>query len=85
MTNQKPFSINETTNKKGSSKSGMPINDEGICAACEYSFKKNKNIDWQLREEKLLKMLEKIRRMMEGMTALFLEVEVKTVELKHIY
>ncbi len=62
MTNQKPFSINETTNKKGSGKSGMPINDEGFCAACEYSFKKNKNIDWQLREEKLLKMLEKIRR-----------------------
>ena len=25
---------------KGSGKSGMPINDEGICAACEYSFKK---------------------------------------------
>ena len=36
MTNQKPFSINETTNKKGSGKSGMPINDEGFCAACEY-------------------------------------------------
>ena len=47
----KTFFNNETTNKKGSSKSGMPINDEGICAACEYSFKKNKNIDWQLREE----------------------------------
>ena len=60
MTNQKPFSINETTNSKGSKKLGMPINKDFICAACEYSFRKKEIIDWDDREQKLLKMLEKV-------------------------
>ena len=32
MTNQKPHSINETNNKKGSLKKGLDFNDDGVCA-----------------------------------------------------
>ena len=62
MTNQKPLSVNESKNKRGSKKSGMPIENDGLCAACHYSTKKDLNIDWDIREKKLLKMLDKYRR-----------------------
>lgn len=62
MNNQKPFSINETKNKKGSGKKGLYINEKGKCAACIYNEKKNKDIDWQERENKLKDMLEKFRK-----------------------
>ena len=40
LTNQKPFSVNETKNSKGSKKSGLQFKN-GICAACQYSERKN--------------------------------------------
>jgi N-acetyl sugar amidotransferase len=61
MTNQKPHSINETNNKKDSLKKGLDFNDDGVCAACQYAIKK-KNIDWDLREKKLIKLLKKYRK-----------------------
>ena len=59
MTNQKPFSVNETKNYPKLKKLGMPIYKNGLCAACVYSLKKNKQIDWEKREKLLIKMLEK--------------------------
>ena len=42
MTNQKPFSINETKNKVGSGKQGLHIHSNGLCSACHYAKSKNK-------------------------------------------
>ncbi len=62
MTNQKPHSVNETTNKAGSDKKGMTIHEDGLCDACHYSKKKDDGIDWEEREAMLLKTLEQFRR-----------------------
>ena len=51
MTNQKPFSINETKNKiSNQKKSTLHFSDDGICAACK-SIEAKKNIDWDFREK----------------------------------
>ena len=61
LTNQKPFSVNESKSKKGSGKKGLLI-DDGLCAACKYSGDKDKNIDWTARGEMLEAMLSKYRK-----------------------
>ena len=50
LTNQKPHSINESTNKIGSKKKYLKIHKDGICDACKYSEKKSNIINWQKRE-----------------------------------
>ncbi len=62
MHNQKPFSVNEVGNKIGMNKQGMKVNDDGLCAACEYSKSKDKLIDWATREQKLIELLDKFRK-----------------------
>ena len=62
MTNQKPFSVNESKNNPKQKKLGMAIYDNGLCAACTYSLKKDKEINWKKREKLLIKMLDKYRR-----------------------
>jgi len=62
MTNQKPYSLNETRNNKNSKKKGLDFNEEGICYACLYHETKEKKIDWIKREKELLKLLEKYRK-----------------------
>lgn len=61
LTNQKPFSVNESKSKKGSNKKGLVFKN-GICAACQYSKEKDNDIDWERREKMLKKMLSKFRR-----------------------
>ena len=62
LTNQKPFSVNETKNFKGSKKSGLQFVN-GICAACQYSESKNNGeIDWKRRESLLKNLLDKYRK-----------------------
>ncbi len=61
MTNQKPFSINESKNTKDSKKSGLLFNEDNICYACLYNEKK-KSINWEEREDKLKNMLSQYRR-----------------------
>ena len=61
MHNQKPFSINEAVNKAGKAKTGMPINENGLCAACEHNSVKQEN-DWGEREQKLIEKLNKFRK-----------------------
>ena len=62
MTNQKPYSLNETKNSKDSEKKGLDFNEKGICSACTYHEMKEKKINWKLRENELLKLLDKYRK-----------------------
>ncbi len=62
LTNQKPFSVNETKNSKGSQKNSLQFNEEGICLACQYSEKKKKIINWDEREKLLRELLNNHRR-----------------------
>ena len=62
MTNQKPFSVNESKNTPKQKKLGMTIHKNGLWSACDYSLKKDKEIDWDNREKLLINMLEKYRK-----------------------
>ena len=62
LTNQKPHSINESTNKVGARKKYLVIHSDGICDACKYSEKKNVKINWTQREKELKKILNKYRK-----------------------
>lgn len=62
MHNQKPYSMNETKHTPATVKETLSIDDDGVCVACRYAEEKDKGIDWEEREKKLLKMLEKYRR-----------------------
>lgn len=62
MHNQKPYSVNETTHTKDSQKSVLNISDDGVCEACRYAIEKDQHIDWNQREQQLLKILDKYRR-----------------------
>lgn len=60
ISNQRPNSVVEFKNKSNQKK-GIFFNHEGICQACEYSELKS-NINWELREKNLLKLLSKYRK-----------------------
>ena len=61
MSNQRPQSVVEFKNSDNQ-KFGLKIDkNSNICDACKYNETK-KNIDWENREEKLLKLLEKHRK-----------------------
>jgi N-acetyl sugar amidotransferase len=62
MSNQRPASIPEfkhTSERRGSKY--LHINEEGICDACQQNLIKAK-IDWKVREEELLVLLDRYRR-----------------------
>ena len=61
ISNQRPSSTVEFKSSGGESKSGISINDNGICDACSYNKKKSE-INWKEREKQLLKFLEKYRK-----------------------
>jgi N-acetyl sugar amidotransferase len=61
MSNQRPASSIEfkhTTDKKHVT---LHFDDEGVCDACRFAEQKEK-IDWEKREEELLRLLDKYRR-----------------------
>ena len=59
MSNQKPNAVVEI-GSKNTQRTGMKIEEDGICDACKYNEIKN-NIDWDEREKRLLKILDKYR------------------------
>jgi len=59
ISNQKPNPVVEFKNNNNLKK-GTNIDNSGICNACRYHELK-KNIDWDERENKLLKILDKYR------------------------
>ena len=61
MSNQRPTSAIEVKHTKYSKKTTMNFDDEGICAACRTAEMKE-NIDWGMREEELISLLDKHRK-----------------------
>jgi N-acetyl sugar amidotransferase len=61
MSNQRPTSAVEFKHTIQSKKETLHIDEEGICDACRHAEAKE-NIDWEQREEELLKLLDKHRR-----------------------
>ncbi len=62
MSNQRPASIPEfrhTHDRRGARY--LRIDEAGVCDACRYAEKKER-IDWDAREQELLRLLEKHRR-----------------------
>jgi len=60
MSNQRPASAVEFKHTIDSKKTTMHIDKEGVCDACRIAEQKVK-IDWNQREEELLKLLDKYR------------------------
>ena len=61
MSNQRPTSAVEFKHTKESKKTTMNFDDDGICDACRTAEIKD-NIDWGMREEELVKLLDKHRK-----------------------
>ena len=61
MSNQRPSSTQETKHTRTQKHSTMSINEDGICDACQFAEQKE-SIDWEQREEELLRLLDKHRR-----------------------
>lgn len=61
MSNQRPTSAIEFKHTKDSKKTTMNFDEEGVCDACRMAEIKD-NIDWGLREEELINLLNKHRK-----------------------
>jgi N-acetyl sugar amidotransferase len=62
ISNQRPRSTVEFQNKPTDIKETIAFGTDGICEACKFNDEKNNNIDWDSREEELLRVLDKHRR-----------------------
>lgn len=60
MSNQRPASAVEFKHTIDSKKTTMNFDEEGVCDACKMADEKEK-INWEKREEELLKLLDKHR------------------------
>lgn len=61
ISNQRPSSTVEFKNEMGEKKKVINFNEDGVCSACVYHEEKELNIDWGMREEDLIKLLDKFR------------------------
>ena len=61
MSNQRPTSAIEFKHTKDSKKTTMNFDEDGVCDACRTAEIKD-NIDWGMREEELIKLLDKHRK-----------------------
>ena len=61
ISNQRPSSAVEFKHTIKTKKKTIGFDDEGVCDACRQSEIKNR-IDWKVREEELLQLLDKYRR-----------------------
>lgn len=61
MSNQRPTSAIEFKHTKDSKKTTMNFDENGVCDACKAAEIKD-NIDWGMREEELVKLLDKHRK-----------------------
>ncbi len=62
ISNQRPSSSVEFKSKDPFNKLGINFENDGICSACKFNEEKEKNINWEIREEELLKLLDKHRK-----------------------
>jgi len=61
MSNQRPTSAIEFKHTKDSKKTTMNFDENGVCDACRTAEIKD-SIDWGMREEELIKLLDKHRK-----------------------
>ena len=61
MSNQRPSSYPEFRHTKDRKAPTLHIDADGVCDACRYAEKKEQ-IDWEAREQELLRLLDKYRR-----------------------
>lgn len=61
MSNQRPTSAVEFKHTKESKKTTMNFDENGVCDSCRTAEVKD-NIDWGMREEELVKLLDKHRK-----------------------
>ena len=61
MSNQRPTSAIEFKHNKDSKKITMAFDSNGVCDACRMAEIKN-SINWEVREQELLKLLDKHRK-----------------------
>jgi len=61
MSNQRPASVPEYKHTPDSRKTTLRLDDSGVCDACRQAETKQQ-IDWQAREQELLRLLDKHRR-----------------------
>lgn len=61
MSNQRPTSAIEFKHNKDSKKTTMNFDEHGVCDACRTAEIKD-NINWGMREEELIKLLDKHRK-----------------------
>ena len=62
ISNQRPSSSVEFKHKKNEKKVTIGFDEEGVCDACRFHEKKEKKINWEDREQSLIKLLDKHRR-----------------------
>src|ERR1022692_4209704 len=62
ISNQRPSSTVEFRHTDKDKKQVIDFDKEGVCSACRFQEEKEKNIDWKLREDTLLRLLDKFRR-----------------------
>lgn len=61
ISNQRPNSTVEFTNKKGRKKQVINFNNDGVCSACVYQEEKENDINWNTREQKLIELISRFR------------------------
>ena len=61
MSNQRPSSAIEFQNNINVKKQTISFDEEGVCDACRYAEKKNKEVDWEKRERELIQLLDRYR------------------------
>ncbi len=63
MSNQRPSSYPEFKHTKNRITPTLKIDAEGVCDACRWNeWKRSQRVDWDQREQELLKLLDKHRR-----------------------
>ncbi len=61
ISNQRPSSVVEFKSLKDDIKPVIEFDDKGICSACKFHEEKEKNIDWNDREKKLIDLLDRYK------------------------
>ena len=61
ISNQRPASAVEFEHSRDSKKATIHFDDEGVCAACRYAERKEREVDWEERERSLIALCDKYR------------------------
>lgn len=62
ISNQRPSSSVEFKHKQQEKKATIGFGEDGVCDACRYHEVKEKQINWEAREQSLIELLDKHRR-----------------------